>query len=82
MLQNRYYIFDIVLETEKTIFEAVLEGNLDLESSPWPTISESAKDLIRKMLARDPKKRITAAEALGMCLQFVLICDTLYIPHS
>ncbi|KAH0920213.1 hypothetical protein HID58_027878 [Brassica napus] len=52
-------------ETEKTIFEAVLEGNLDLESSPWPTISESAKDLIRKMLARDPKKRITAAEALA-----------------
>lgn len=53
-------------ETEKTIFEAILEGKLDLETSPWPTISESAKDLIRKMLIRDPKKRITAAEALGM----------------
>uniref|UniRef100_A0A1J3IY12 non-specific serine/threonine protein kinase n=1 Tax=Noccaea caerulescens TaxID=107243 RepID=A0A1J3IY12_NOCCA len=51
-------------ENEKTIFKAVLEGNLDLESSPWPSISESAKDLIRKMLARDPKRRITAAEAL------------------
>ncbi|KAK0576796.1 hypothetical protein LWI29_023397 [Acer saccharum] len=51
-------------ETEKGIFEAVLEGNLDLLSSPWPSISASAKDLIRKMLARDPKKRITAAGAL------------------
>ncbi|KAK1555660.1 hypothetical protein Q3G72_029660 [Acer saccharum] len=52
-------------ETEKGIFEAVLEGNLDLQSSPWPSISASAKDLIRKMLTRDPKRRITAAEALG-----------------
>ncbi|KFK42039.1 hypothetical protein AALP_AA2G204000 [Arabis alpina] len=51
-------------ETEKTIFASILEGKLDLESYPWPTISESAKDLIRKMLARDPKRRITAAEAL------------------
>nr|KJB58044.1 hypothetical protein B456_009G191500 [Gossypium raimondii] len=51
-------------ETEKEIFKAVSEGNLDLKSQPWPTISEGAKDLIRKMLARDPKKRITAAQAL------------------
>ncbi|KAB2023203.1 hypothetical protein ES319_D06G000900v1 [Gossypium barbadense] len=51
-------------ETEKEIFKAVLEGNLDLKSLPWPSISEGAKDLIRKMLAKDPKKRITAAQAL------------------
>ncbi|XVE56212.1 hypothetical protein DITRI_Ditri03aG0219700 [Diplodiscus trichospermus] len=51
-------------ETEKEIFKAVLEGNFDLKSQPWPSISEGAKDLIRKMLARDPKKRITAAQAL------------------
>ncbi|KAL1170140.1 hypothetical protein V6Z11_A05G193700 [Gossypium hirsutum] len=51
-------------ETDKEIFKAVSEGNLDLKSQPWPTISEGAKDLIRKMLARDPKKRITAAQAL------------------
>ncbi|KAH1091946.1 hypothetical protein J1N35_019203 [Gossypium stocksii] len=40
---------NFVAETEKEIFKAVLEG---------------AKDLIRKMLARDPKKRITAAQTL------------------
>ncbi|TXG51995.1 hypothetical protein EZV62_021164 [Acer yangbiense] len=51
-------------ETEKGIFEAILDGNLDLQSSPWPSISASAKDLIRKMLTRDPKRRITAAGAL------------------
>ncbi|XVF35910.1 hypothetical protein REPUB_Repub19eG0012400 [Reevesia pubescens] len=51
-------------ETEKEIFKAVLEGNLDLKSQPWPSISDGAKDLIRKMLARDPKRRITADQAL------------------
>ncbi|XP_031405501.1 calcium-dependent protein kinase 29 [Punica granatum] len=52
-------------ENEKGIFDAILEGKLDLESAPWPTVSPSAKDLIRKMLTRDPRKRITAAQALG-----------------
>ena len=56
---------NLVAETEKEIFKAVLEGNLDLESQPWPSISDGAKDLIRKMLARDRKKRMTAAQALG-----------------
>ncbi|KAK7280781.1 hypothetical protein RJT34_25848 [Clitoria ternatea] len=51
-------------ETENGIFEAILRGRLDLESAPWPSISAAAKDLIRKMLNSDPKKRITAAEAL------------------
>ncbi|KAI3431988.1 uncharacterized protein J3R85_007646 [Psidium guajava] len=51
-------------ETDQDILKAILEGSLDLESAPWPSISDLAKDLIRKMLTRDPKKRITAAEAL------------------
>ncbi|KAJ3680477.1 hypothetical protein LUZ60_016755 [Juncus effusus] len=51
-------------ETEKGIFDAVLHGELDLQSPPWPSISQSAKDLIRKMLTRDPMKRISAAQAL------------------
>ncbi|KAK8487435.1 hypothetical protein V6N11_076655, partial [Hibiscus sabdariffa] len=51
-------------ETEKGIFGAILEGKLDFESDPWPSISESAKDLLRKMLTMDPKKRLTAAQAL------------------
>ncbi|XP_051218651.1 calcium-dependent protein kinase 12 [Lolium perenne] len=51
-------------ETEKGIFDAILVGQLDFSSSPWPTISESAKDLIRQMLNRDPQKRITAVQAL------------------
>lgn len=52
------------IETEHDIFEEVLHGDLDLSSDPWPKISESAKDLVRKMLVRDPRKRLTAHEVL------------------
>ncbi|KAK6942508.1 EF-hand domain [Dillenia turbinata] len=51
-------------ETEQAIFEEVLHGDLDFSSDPWPSISESAKDLVRKMLVRDPRKRLTAHEVL------------------
>ncbi|XP_027332951.1 calcium-dependent protein kinase 2-like isoform X1 [Abrus precatorius] len=51
-------------ETEKGIFNAILEGEIDFVSEPWPSISDSAKDLVRKMLTQDPKKRITSAQVL------------------
>lgn len=53
-------------DSERAIFDAVLKGNVDFESKPWPSISESAKDLVRRMLTQDPKKRITAAQVLGI----------------
>jgi serine/threonine protein kinase len=53
-----------ISETEQGIFEQVLKGELDFVSEPWPSISESAKDLVRRMLVRDPKKRLTAHEVL------------------
>ncbi|XP_050213203.1 calcium-dependent protein kinase 19-like [Mercurialis annua] len=51
-------------ETESGIFNAILQGHIDFESQPWPSISDSAKDLIRRMLTQDTKKRITPAQAL------------------
>ncbi|KAI3730323.1 hypothetical protein L1987_61492 [Smallanthus sonchifolius] len=54
----------VVSETENGMFKAILEGNLDLKSPPWPTISAGAKDLISKMLTKNPKKRITADKTL------------------
>lgn len=51
-------------ESEQGIFEQVLHGTLDFHSDPWPSISDGAKDLLRKMLVRDPKKRISAHEVL------------------
>ncbi|PON98383.1 Calcium dependent protein kinase [Trema orientale] len=51
-------------ETENEIFEEVLHGDLDFSSDPWPSVSESAKDLVKRMLIRDPKRRLTAHEVL------------------
>ncbi|XP_020233115.1 calcium-dependent protein kinase 10 [Cajanus cajan] len=51
-------------ESEQEIFEAILHHELDFTSDPWPVISESAKDLVRKMLVRDPSKRISAHDVL------------------
>ncbi|GLJ39874.1 hypothetical protein SUGI_0815450 [Cryptomeria japonica] len=51
-------------ETQQGIFDAVLRGHIDFDSEPWPSISESAKDLIRKMLTKDPSQRIHAHEVL------------------
>lgn len=53
-----------MLESEQGIFEQVLHGDLDFSSDPWPSISDDAKDLVRKMLIRDPKRRLTAHEVL------------------
>jgi serine/threonine protein kinase len=52
-------------ETEQGIFDAVFRGITDFESEPWPSISSIAKDLVRKMLEHDPKKRLTAADVLN-----------------
>ena len=37
---------------------------LDFDTDPWPNISQGAKDLVKRMLVRDPKKRLTAHEVL------------------
>ncbi|CAE6158188.1 unnamed protein product [Arabidopsis arenosa] len=51
-------------ETQQGIFDAVLKGYIDFESDPWPVISDSAKDLIRRMLSSKPAERLTAHEVL------------------
>ncbi|GAB4838675.1 Calcium-dependent protein kinase 5 [Ancistrocladus abbreviatus] len=51
-------------ETQQGIFDAVLKGHIDFESDPWPLISDSAKDLIRRMLCARPSERLTAHQVL------------------
>ncbi|KAE8706365.1 Calcium-dependent protein kinase 17 [Hibiscus syriacus] len=52
-------------ETEQSIFDSILRGNIDFSSDPWPSIASSAKDLVRKMLRDDPKARLSAFEVLN-----------------
>ncbi|KAF5751619.1 Calcium-dependent protein kinase 17 [Tripterygium wilfordii] len=51
-------------ESEHGIFNAILRGQVDFTSDPWPSISPQAKDLVRKMLNSDPKMRLTAQQVL------------------
>ncbi|KAJ3706848.1 hypothetical protein LUZ61_010553 [Rhynchospora tenuis] len=52
-------------ETQQGIFDAVLKGVIDFDSEPWPVISDSAKDLIRRMLNPRPAERLKAHEVLS-----------------
>ncbi|CAM8926559.1 unnamed protein product [Rhodiola kirilowii] len=51
-------------ETQQGLFDTVLNGVIDFDSDPWPFISDSAKDLIQKMLCQNPVERLTADQVL------------------
>ncbi|BAT94406.1 calcium-dependent protein kinase 4-like [Vigna umbellata] len=51
-------------KSESGVFKQILHAEVDFASHPWPSISGSAKDLIKQMLDKDPKKRISAHEVL------------------
>ncbi|KAF8716785.1 hypothetical protein HU200_025877 [Digitaria exilis] len=48
------------------IFNSILRGQVDFSADPWPRISPGAKDLVKKMLTSDTKKRISAYDVLSM----------------
>ncbi|CAL5326454.1 hypothetical protein CsSME_00005931 [Camellia sinensis var. sinensis] len=52
-------------KTEDGIFKEVLRNKPDFRRKPWPTISNSAKDFVKKLLVKDPRARLTAAQALS-----------------
>ncbi|XP_068481576.1 CDPK-related kinase 6-like isoform X1 [Phaseolus vulgaris] len=52
--------------TESGIFRSVLRANPNFDDSPWPSISPEAKDFVKRLLNKDHRKRMTAAQALGM----------------
>ncbi|XP_076898522.1 calcium-dependent protein kinase 7-like [Bidens hawaiensis] len=51
-------------ETEQGVAQAILRSVVNFERDPWPKVSENAKDLVKKMLDPDPKRRITAQQVL------------------
>ncbi|XP_019172026.1 PREDICTED: calcium-dependent protein kinase 18-like [Ipomoea nil] len=52
-------------KTEDGIFKEVLRNKPDFRRKPWPSISNSAKDFVKKILVKDPYARLTAAQALS-----------------
>lgn len=53
-------------ETEQGVAQAIIRSNVDFKREPWPKVSDNAKDLVKKMLDPDPKRRLTAQQVLGM----------------
>ncbi|KAB1207121.1 CDPK-related protein kinase [Morella rubra] len=51
--------------TESGIFRAVLKADPSFDEAPWPSLSSEAKDFVKRLLNKDPRKRITAAQALS-----------------
>ncbi|XP_020592178.1 CDPK-related kinase 3-like [Phalaenopsis equestris] len=50
--------------TESGIFRSVLRADPNFDDSPWPTISIDAKNFVKRLLNKDYRKRMTAAQAL------------------
>ncbi|KAF8405079.1 hypothetical protein HHK36_009976 [Tetracentron sinense] len=51
--------------TESGIFRAVLKADLCFDEPPWPSLSSGSKDFVKRLLNKDPRKRMTAAQALS-----------------
>lgn len=51
-------------ESEPKLFAAIQKGEFAFDDEVWTDISDLAKDLIRKLIEVDPKKRLSARQAL------------------
>ncbi|XP_020092262.1 calcium-dependent protein kinase 20-like isoform X1 [Ananas comosus] len=51
-------------ETEQGVAQAIIRSAIDFRRDPWPRVSDNAKDLVKRMLDPDPKRRLTAQEVL------------------
>ncbi|XP_039010302.1 CDPK-related kinase 5 isoform X2 [Hibiscus syriacus] len=62
--------------TESGIFRAVSKADPSFDDAPWPSLSSEARDFVKRLLNKDPRKRSTAAQALSECL---IYCHKLVI---
>ncbi|KAK9725994.1 hypothetical protein RND81_05G182800 [Saponaria officinalis] len=51
--------------SESGIFRAVLKADPSFDEAPWPSLSPEAKDFVKRLLNKDYRKRLTAAQALS-----------------
>lgn len=53
-------------ETTPVVLKSIMKAKkVDLDGNEWLTISSDAKDLVEKLLEKDPDNRISAADALN-----------------
>jgi serine/threonine protein kinase len=66
--------------SESGIFRAVLRAEPNFDDAPWPSISPEAKDFVKRLLNKDLRKRMSAAQALShpwLCGKHVIPLDIL-----
>lgn len=51
-------------KNDELIIERVKEGNYTFPEKEWSQVTPEAKDLVRKLMEKDVKTRLSAAEAL------------------
>lgn len=51
--------------TESGIFRTVLKADPSFDEPPWPSLSDEARDFVKRLLHKDPRKRMSAAQALS-----------------
>lgn len=51
-------------DSAPALFKKIMDVKYDFDDFVWDDISDSAKDLIRNLLVKDPKKRFTASQCL------------------
>jgi serine/threonine protein kinase len=65
--------------TESGIFRAVLKSDPSFDEAPWPSLSSDAIDFVKRLLNKDYRKRLTAAQALSKFLKlFNLLSGFIY----
>ncbi|CAM8985747.1 unnamed protein product [Rhodiola kirilowii] len=50
--------------TESGIFRSVLKADPSFDEQPWPAMSPEARNFVKRLLNKDPRKRLTAVQAL------------------
>ena len=58
--------------TESGIFRAVLKTHPSFDEAPWPSLSPEAIDFVKRLLNKDHRKRLTAAQALSKQLKLLM----------
>ncbi|RDX65101.1 CDPK-related kinase 7, partial [Mucuna pruriens] len=67
--------------TESGIFRAVLKADPSFDEAPWPSLSADAIDFVKRLLNKDYRKRLTAAQALSHPW-LANHCDDVKIPFD
>lgn len=68
--------------SESGVFRSVLKATPNFNDSPWPSVSAEAKDFVKRLLNKDPRKRMTAAQALSMFHENVLLRPCLNLRND